>query len=299
LYSQFCSVCHGEAAVAGGAIPPDLRGSPFIAVDAWYSVVLDGALKEGGMAPFAAVLDRTKAAAIRSYIVHRASEPDTDHAAGSGHQPDANQGAVIVAQGTTTGAPPCAQCHAFTGDSDGSGAFPRLAGQSAPYLAKELQDFASGVRSNSIMSPIARALSPDNVVDVSAYYASAQTRFPPLANADPRLVKRGRELAENGDSAKGIPGCDACHGARGAGESPTIPYLAGQYAHYTATQLQMWQSGFRRNSPTTMTLFAKMLDEREIAALAAYYQQVGVSVPSLAYQLDHHAPDVQPRSAAH
>src|SRR4029077_3329986 len=45
LYDQFCMVCHGEAVVAGG-VTPDLRGSPFIAVDAWYSVVLDGALKQ-------------------------------------------------------------------------------------------------------------------------------------------------------------------------------------------------------------------------------------------------------------
>jgi cytochrome c553 len=141
------------------------------------------------------------------------------------------------------------------------------------------------------MSPIARALSPDNVADVAAYYANAQTRFPPLANGDAQLVKRGKELAENGNPAKGIPGCDACHGAGGAGQSPTIPYLAGQYAHYTATQLQMWQSGFRRNSPTTMTLFAKMLGEQDIASLAAYYQQVGLSGPSLAHQTsDHDAP---------
>ena len=50
-------------------------------------------------------------------------------------QPDAKHGAVIVAQGTTAGAPPCAppcaQCHAFNGVSDASGAFPRLSGQSA------------------------------------------------------------------------------------------------------------------------------------------------------------------------
>jgi quinohemoprotein ethanol dehydrogenase len=280
LYNQFCSVCHGEAAVAGGVTPPDLRGSPFIAVDAWYSVVLEGALKEGGMAPFASVLDRTKAEAIRSYIVHRANEPDPARTASGGHRADPNQGAVIVAQGTASGAPACAQCHAFTGDSDGSGAFPRVARQPASYLAKELQDFASGVRSNSIMSPIARALSSDNVADVAAYYATAQTQSPRLANGDPQLVKRGKELAESGNPAKGIPGCDACHGAGGAGQSPTIPYLAGQYAHYTATQLQMWQSGFRRNSPTTMTLFAKLLDDREIAALAAYYQQVGLPAPS-------------------
>jgi hypothetical protein len=30
------------------------------------------------------------------------------------------------------------------------------------------------------------------------------------------------------------------HGVRGAGEPRTIPYLGGQYAHYTAGQLQAW-----------------------------------------------------------
>ena len=54
------------------------------------------------------------------------------------------RGAVIAAQGTVAGAPPCAQCHAFNGVSDASGAFPRLAGQSAYYLAEQLRDFASG-----------------------------------------------------------------------------------------------------------------------------------------------------------
>jgi len=275
LYDQFCSVCHGEAAVAGG-VTPDLRGSPFIAVDAWYSVVLDGALRQGGMAPFATVLDREGAGAIRSYIIHRANEPDPALAAHP-HNPDLSHGAVIVAQGTVSGAPACAQCHAFSGSSDGTGAFPRLAGQSAFYLSRQLRDFSSGVRSNSIMSPIARALSSEDAEDVSAYYAKAAAQFPPLAAGDPQLVKRGKELAEAGDGAKGVPGCGACHGAAGAGEPPTVPYLAGQYAHYTAFQLQMWQRGYRRNSPTTMTLLAKLLDDKDIAALAAYYQQLGSS----------------------
>ena len=36
----------------------------------------------------------------------------------------------------------------------------------------------------------------------------------------------------------------------------------------------MWQRGFRKNSPEAMALFAKKLDNQEIAAVAAYYQQV-------------------------
>jgi cytochrome c553 len=83
-------------------------------------------------------------------------------------QPDVKRGAVIAAQGTPAGAPACAQCHAFNGASDGSGALPRIADQSAYYLAKQLRDFASGVQRNAIMSPIAKALSPNDVADVAA-----------------------------------------------------------------------------------------------------------------------------------
>ncbi|MFZ2143240.1 MAG: hypothetical protein WAV78_40930, partial [Xanthobacteraceae bacterium] len=47
---------------------------------------------------------------------------------------EAKRGAVIAAQGTAS-APACALCHAFDGAGDGSGAFPRIAAQSANYLS--------------------------------------------------------------------------------------------------------------------------------------------------------------------
>src|SRR6516165_11885502 len=59
-----------------------------------------------------------------------------------------------------------------------------------------------------------------------------------------------------------------------AGAPPVIPYLAGQYAHYIAFTLQMWQEGFRKNSPDAMGAIAKTLDDQDILAVAAYYQQV-------------------------
>jgi cytochrome c553 len=192
----------------------------------------------------------------------------------TGHQPDAKRGAVIAAQGTAAGAPPCAQCHAFNGVSDGSGAFPRLAGQSTYYLAGQLRDFTSGVRASALMSPIAKALSPDDVADVSAYFAGINAPFLPLKAADPALVKRGEELAKVGSAERRIQNCDNCHGPEGAGEPPAIPYLAGQYAHYIAFTLQMWQQGYRKNSLDQMGVVAKKLTDQEIAAVGAYYQQV-------------------------
>jgi cytochrome c553 len=54
-----------------------------------------------------------------------------------------------------------------------------------------------------------------------------------------------------------------------------------QYAHYIAFTLQMWQVGFRKNSPDAMEAIAKKLDDQEIIAVAAYYQQV-TSPPAMA-----------------
>jgi cytochrome c553 len=184
------------------------------------------------------------------------------------------RGAVIAAQGTAAGAPPCAQCHAFNGVSDASGAFPRVAGQSAWYLAEQLRDFASGVRSSALMSPIAKGLSAENIADVSAYYAGMRAPFLPLGAPDGDLVKRGEMLAKIGSAPRQIQACDNCHGPGGAGEPPIIPYLAGQYSHYIAFTLDMWRKGFRKNSPDAMGVVAQKLNDEEIAAVAAYYQQV-------------------------
>jgi len=198
----------------------------------------------------------------------------------AGRQPDAKHGAVIVAQGTAAGAPPCAQCHAFNGVSDASGAFPRLAGQSAFYLAGQLRDFASGVRASALMSPIAKALSPDDIADVTAYFGGVDAPFLPLKAPNAALVKHGEELAKAGGPER--LHCDNCHGPGGSGEPPVIPYLAGQYAHYIAFTLQMWQEGFRKNSPDAMEVIAKTLDDEEILAVAAYYQQVSSALEAAA-----------------
>jgi cytochrome c553 len=197
-----------------------------------------------------------------------------------GH-PDVERGAVIAAQGKA-GAPACAQCHAFNGGSDGSGAFPRIAGQSAWYLADQLRNFTTGARANAVMTPISKALTPDDIADLSAYYSGVESPFLPLPAPDPALIKRGEQLAKIGDTAKNIQACDNCHGPGGVGEPPAIPYLAGQYAHYTSSELRLWQLELRKTSPLAMTVIAKLLNDQDIAAVAAYFQQVRSAAPPAA-----------------
>jgi cytochrome c553 len=195
-------------------------------------------------------------------------------AASLNRPPNVGRGAIIAAQGVSPRVPACAQCHAFGGGSDGSGAFPRIAGQSLYYLDQQMRDFASGVRVNAVMTPIAKGLSAGEILDVTAYYASVASPFLPLASGDPNLVKRGEQLAKVGDASRDLQSCNDCHGPDGAGEPPAIPYLAGQYAHYIASQLKAWQLGFRKNSPDSMEYIAKRLGDPDIEAVAAYFQQV-------------------------
>jgi cytochrome c553 len=255
-----CLICHSAGMVLDQAS---------LSRAEWQGVV--DQMRNDFKAPFAA----GDTPAIVDYLANLKSAMSQ-----SASQPDARHGAVIVAQGTAAGAPPCAQCHAFNGVSDASGAFPRLAGQSAYYLAGQLRDFASGVRASAIMSPIAKALSPNDVADVTAYFAGVNAPFLPLKAGDPALLKRGEELAKAG-GPEGVH-CDNCHGPGGSGEPPVIPYLAGQYAHYIAFTLQMWQEGFRKNSPDAMAVIAKKLNDQEIIAVAAYYQQVNSPLETVA-----------------
>ena len=252
-----CLICHSAGMVLT---------QPSLSRAGWQSVV--NQMRNDFKAPFAAA----DAPAIVDYLVNLGNVRAPAAAGGPSRQPDPKHGAVIVAQGTAAGAPPCAQCHAFNGVSDASGAFPWLAGQSAFYLAGQLRDFASGVRASALMSPIAKALSPDDIADVTAYFAGVNAPFLPLKAPNPALVKRGEELAKAGGPDR--LHCDNCHGPGGSGAPPGIPYLAGQYAHYIAFTLQMWQEGFRKNSPDAMEAIAKTLDDEEILAVAAYYQQV-------------------------
>jgi quinohemoprotein ethanol dehydrogenase len=73
LYDQYCSACHGEHAVGGGVVP-DLRASNFLSMDFFYNIVLDGALKDAGMASFKSALSRDDVTAIRNFVIHRANE---------------------------------------------------------------------------------------------------------------------------------------------------------------------------------------------------------------------------------
>ena len=188
---------------------------------------------------------------------------------------DAVRGAGIVATGADYGVVACARCHAFDGTADGSGAFPKLSGMSAYYLEKQLRDFASGSRSDPIMSAIARKMKPEDIADVSAYYSGVHAMPTPPPAATPELLALGTRLATVGDEDRKVQACEGCHGPHGRGEDPAIPPLAGQYAHYIAFQMHMWRMGYRKNDANQqMATIAKRLGPQDIEAIGLYFERV-------------------------
>ena len=67
-YHRYCSVCHGFFAMASGVVP-DLRYSVPAVFDQYKEIVIDGARKDTGMAPFADYLNEDDVKAIRAYIL--------------------------------------------------------------------------------------------------------------------------------------------------------------------------------------------------------------------------------------
>ena len=179
-------------------------------------------------------------------------------------------GKQIAMQGNDRGAPACLGCHGVDGGGNAMANFPRLAGMNAGYLAKQLQDFASGVRANPIMQPIASALNGEEIEAVSSYYTGLQA---PQTNAQSQSVSstEGKNLVELGDWNKTVPACIQCHGPGARGVGMHFPTLAGQHAGYIESQLQAWRQGTRKNDPNQLMLgVAERLDEDQIKAVSVY-----------------------------
>lgn len=160
----------------------------------------------------------------------------------------------------------CVSCHGAAGNSTIT-TNPRLAGQHTAYIIKQLTDFRSASRNNPIMSPLAKALSDEDVRNIAAYL-NAQAPKPGAArNKD--TLELGKHIWRGGIASKNVPACAGCHSPNGAGIPAQYPRLAGQHQDYTVTELTNFRAGARTNSPQ-MTTIAERLSDKEIKAVADY-----------------------------
>jgi cbb3-type cytochrome c oxidase subunit III len=160
----------------------------------------------------------------------------------------------------------CAACHVADG-SRGLPTYPILQGQHPEYLVKQLTEFKEGKRKNSIMNGMAAALTPEDMRNVAAFYATKKAKDGASKNKD--LVATGEKIYRGGIAKKGVAACAGCHSPNGAGIPAQYPRLAGQHADYIKAQLTAFRQGERTNS-AQMSAIGANLSDKEIEALADY-----------------------------
>lgn len=171
-----------------------------------------------------------------------------------------------LAKGETIATQVCVACHSIDG-SRGLPANPILQGQHPEYLAKQLADFKSGARNNAIMKGFASTLSPEDMKNVAAFYAT-KTAKPGFAT-DKETLLMGEKIYRGGIADRQIAACAGCHSPNGAGIPVQYPRLGGQHGEYSEAQLIAFRSGLRANSLQMAGVAAK-LNDREIKAVADY-----------------------------
>lgn len=162
----------------------------------------------------------------------------------------------------------CAGCHGADGNGGADPLWPKLAGQDASYLAKQLTDFKSGARKDPIMSGMAAPLSAADTKNLAAYFASLKAKPGVAKNAE--LAMQGEKIYRGGNAKTGVSACMSCHGPSGHGIPPLFPKVSGQNVPYTQKQLLAFKAGTRSNDGGIMTTIAFRMSEQEIKAVSEY-----------------------------
>jgi cytochrome c553 len=163
----------------------------------------------------------------------------------------------------------CQGCHGEDGNSL-STLVPKLAGQNAGYIAKQVHNFQEGLRKHAIMNDLAMTVNDDDLADIAAYFSSRSKMKGDVSTNDQTV----EALFLTGDASRNIVACVNCHGAKGKGLDPNpsmIPVIGGQNKDYLSRQLVNFRKGDRSNSPSgVMNKMTEFLTDTELESLAGY-----------------------------
>ena len=164
----------------------------------------------------------------------------------------------------------CIACHAIDGNSVVS-VNPKLAGQHAAYISKQLNNFKSGLRENIVMAGMVANLTEEDMINLGNYFSEQDIL---LSSAQKNGVgSLGENIFRAGIKSKGVAACAGCHGPSGHGIPDKYPRLNAQHSEYTLAQLNAFRLGLRKNDPeAVMRTIAQKLTEQEMQSVADYIQ---------------------------
>ena len=154
----------------------------------------------------------------------------------------------------------CANCHA---DHSGEAILevPYLSGQNPAYLVEQVRQFSQGIRKNTFMEGILKALNRDEMVGMVLFYE--KEKLPPRKPQDPALLAKGKAYYERI--------CINCHQADGHGNE-RLPRIAGQHFGYVDLTLKRYRDGSSLRSDANMAFVTKGMSDQDIQAVATYLE---------------------------
>jgi cytochrome c553 len=165
----------------------------------------------------------------------------------------------------------CTACH--KANEQGDAFFPRIAGKPATYLYNQLLNFKEGRRNYPMMTYMVEQLPDAYLREIAQYFSTQHAPYPPPAasSATSQMIERGRVLVQQGDPARKVPACVACHGDALTGVAPAIPGLIGLPRDYINAQFGAWRNHKRKaHAPDCMADVANRLSESDVAAVSGW-----------------------------
>ncbi len=162
----------------------------------------------------------------------------------------------------------CQSCHRTDASGRANYSIPRLSGQHASVLIKQLMDIRSDRRVNPDMRDymLDSDLTLQNFADMAAYLQSLPVAGN-IGQGPPELVPRGQALYASD--------CSGCHGEHGEGRAELFyPMLASQHYKYLLHELDLILTGGRGNSNPAMPPILQNYSTDDKQALAAYLAQL-------------------------
>lgn len=159
----------------------------------------------------------------------------------------------------------CRGCHRADGAGVLDGTYPRLSGQHASVIIKQVTEVRAGLRINPKMEPFANdhAVSVQEIADIAVYLEQVESTRENGKGPDD-MSARGQRLYENG-------GCVKCHGHHGEGNGAEIfPVVAAQHYGYLLREMKHIQSGTRGNSHPDMVKAIAKFSQADLEAVADY-----------------------------
>jgi len=163
----------------------------------------------------------------------------------------------------------CQGCHKADAAGVREGVYPRLTGQHASVLIKQITEIRAGIRNNPKMLPFVEdpAIAMEEIGDIAAYLSTLTSVRENGKGAEDQSA-RGKKLFTDNK-------CFECHGKNGEGNAAkSYPVVASQHFGYLLREMKWIKQGVRGNSNPDMVKAISKFSQNDFEAVADYLSRL-------------------------